>query len=89
MVPAGDLVGGLQQRLLAKIIQIMQHFGAPHTVGLDQLKFLRGQPAGLVEDLFVNGDLADIVQGRGQRDMILLLRRERISAADVQQMVEQ
>ena len=75
VVPAGDLVGGLQQRLLGKIFQTVQHFGTPHTVGLDQLKFLRGQPAGFVEHLFVNGDLANVVQGRGQRDMILLLRR--------------
>ena len=67
----------------------MQHLGAPHTVGLDQLKFLRCQPAGLVEDLFINGDLANVVQGRGQRDMILLLCRERIPAADLQQTVEQ
>ena len=84
MVPAGDLVGRLQQRLLCKIIQIMQHLGSQHTVGLHDLEFLRGQPAGLVEDLFVNPDFADVVQGRGQRNQILLFCRNRVVVADLQ-----
>ena len=33
VVPAGDLVGGLQQWLLAKIFQTVQHFGAPPYCG--------------------------------------------------------
>ena len=89
VVPAGDLVGRLQQRLLCKIIQIMQHLGSQHTVGLHDLEFLRGQPAGLVEDLFVNADFSDVVQGRSQRDHILLFRSDRVSAADLQQTAEQ
>ena len=84
MVPAGDLVGGLQQRLLGKFIQIMQHLGSQHTVGLHGLKFRRGQLAGFVEDFFVNADLADIVQSGGQRDHILLFCRNRVVAADLQ-----
>ena len=84
MVPAGDLVGGLQQRLLAEIFQLLQHLRAQHTVGLDDLKFLRGQPAGLVEDLFVDADLADVVEGRGQRNQILLFCRNRVVVADLQ-----
>ena len=84
VVPAGDLIGGLQQRLLAKIIQILQHLGSQHAVGLDDFKFLRGQFAGLVEDLVVNADLADVVQGRGQRDQILLFGRDRVLVTDLQ-----
>ena len=89
VMPAGNLVGRLQQRLLGKIIQIMQHLGSQHTVGLDDLKFLRGQFARFVENFFINADLADVVQGRGQRDHILLFRSNRVSAADFQQTVEQ
>ena len=84
MVPAGDLIGGLQQRLLAKIIQILQHLGSQYAVGLDDFKFLRGQFAGLVEDLVVNADLADVMQGRGQRDQILLFGRDRVLVTDLQ-----
>ena len=89
MVPAGDLVGRLQQRLLGKIIQIVQHLGSQHTVGLNDLEFLRGQLAGFIEDLFVNADLSDVMQGGGQRDHILLFRGDSVSAADLQQTVEQ
>ena len=84
MVPAGDLVGRLQQRLLGKLIQIVQHLGSQHTVGLNDLEFLRGQLAGFIEDLFVNADFSDVMQGGGQRDQILLFRGDRVVAADLQ-----
>ena len=89
VVPAGDLVGGLQKRLLGKVFGLVQHLCAQHTVGLDDLKFFRGQPAGFVEDLFVDADLADVVQGGGQRDVVLLLGGDGVLAADLQQAVEQ
>ncbi len=57
MVPAGDVVGGLQQGLILKVFQPSQHVGTLHTVGLDDLELLFGQPTGLVEDVFVNGNL--------------------------------
>ena len=84
VMPAGDLIGRLQQRLLTKIIQIVQHLGSQHTMGLHDLKLLRGQFAGLVEDLFVNADLPDVMQGRGQRDHILLFCRNRVLVAVLQ-----
>ena len=89
VVPAGDLVGGLQQRLLVEVFQLVQHLGPQHTVGLDDLEFFRGQLAGFVEDLFVDADLADVVQGRGQRDVVLLFGGDGVLAADLQQAVEQ
>ena len=48
VVPAGDLVGSLQKRLVCKAFGLLQHLCAQHTVGLDHRKFLCGQPAGLV-----------------------------------------
>ena len=53
-------------------------------MGLHDLKLLRGQFAGLVEDLFVNADLPDVMQGRGQRDHILLFCRNRVLVAVLQ-----
>ena len=40
MVPAGDVVGGLQQGLILKVFQPPQHVGTLHTVGLDDLELL-------------------------------------------------
>ena len=45
--------------------QISQHLGAHGGVGLDHLELFLGEPAGLVDDLVGDGDLADIVEGRG------------------------
>ena len=84
VVPAGDLVGSLQQRLLGKFIQIMQHPGSKHTVGLNDFKFLRGQFSGFIKNFFVNADFSDVMQGGGQRDHILLFRRDRVPVADPQ-----
>ena len=50
VVPAGDLVGGLQQRLVCKAFSLLQHLCAQHTVGLDHRKFFCGQLAGLIQD---------------------------------------
>ena len=83
VVPAGDLVGGLQQRLVCKAFSLLQHLCAQHTVGLDHRKFFCGQLAGLVQDGFVNADLADIVQCRRQRDVILLLGSQVVAAGSI------
>lgn len=40
MVPAGDVVGGLQQGFILKVFQPPQHVGTLHTVGLDDLELL-------------------------------------------------
>ena len=89
MVPAGDLVGGLQKRLVCKAFGLLQHLCAQHTVGLDHRKFLWGQPAGLIQDGFVNADLTDIVQRRRQRNVILLLGGQVVAAGQFHQPVQQ
>ena len=40
MVPAGDVVGGLQQGFILKVFQPPQHVGTLHAVGLDDLELL-------------------------------------------------
>ena len=57
-------------------------------MGLDDLELLRGQPAGLVQDLFVDGDLADVVQGRGQRDVLLHLGGDVVDVGAFEQFFE-
>jgi 2,4-dienoyl-CoA reductase (NADPH2) len=44
--------------------------------------------AGLVQDLFVDGDLADVVQGRGQRDVLLHLGGDVVDVGAFEQFCE-
>lgn len=71
VVPAGNAVSRLEQRLGVEVLQLAQHLRADGGVGLDDLELLLGQAAGFVQDLLVDGDLADVVQGCSQRDIIL------------------
>ncbi len=48
--------------------QVPEHLGADGGVGLHNLKLLGGEAPWLIEDLFVNGDFADIVKGGGGGD---------------------
>ena len=49
-------------------------------MGLDDLKLLRGQPPGFVQDVAVDGDLADVVESGGIRDEGFILPGEMVAA---------
>ena len=68
VMPAADVVGHLHQRVVLVDGEVFQHFRPGHGVGLHDGEFLVGEAAGLVEDLFVDGDLSNVVQGRGRAD---------------------
>ena len=80
MVPPGNDVGVLQQRFLRKIFQLVQHLGPAGGVLLDDLKLLRRQPSGLVQNFLVNGNFADVVQRRRQRNVVHFRGRELVAA---------
>ena len=58
-------------------------------MGLHDLKLLRRQAAGLVEDLAGDGDLADIVEGGGVADEDDVVAGQAIAVGLVQQVVQQ
>ena len=62
MMPAADLVSPLYQGLVLILLHSLQHIRTDDRMGLHDLKFLPGQLPGLVQDLLINGDLADIVK---------------------------
>ena len=63
---------------------MFDHLRADQGVRFHDLEFFLGQLAGLVQDLLIDTDLADVVQGRGQRNQILLFCRNRVVVADLQ-----
>ena len=65
VVPAADLIGGVDEGVVRVKGQLLQHLRTDERVGLDDLKLLRGQPPGFVQDVAVDGDLADVVEGGG------------------------
>ena len=74
VVPAADLIGDLNQRLILHHRKGLQDGSADSGMRLDDLEFLRRQFAGLVEDGIRNADFADVVQGGSgadERDIIL------------------
>ena len=68
VMPAADLDGGLEQRLLAVRRQPLEHGRADGGMGTDDVELLGRQAARLVEDVLGNADLADVVQGGGGDD---------------------
>ena len=68
VMPAADLDGGLEQRLLAVRRQPLEHGRADGGMGADDVELLGRQAARLVEDVLGNADLADVVQGGGGDD---------------------
>ena len=74
VVPAADLIGDLNQRLILHHRKGLQDGSADSGMRLDDLEFLRRQFAGLVEDGIRNADFADVVQGGSgadERDIVL------------------
>ena len=86
VVPAGDAAGRLQKRFGVEIFQSVEQGRALGGVGLEDGELLRRQAAGLVQYLLVDGDLADVVQGRGEGDVVLLLGREGVFIGLAQQL---
>ncbi len=68
VVPAADLVGHVHQGIMPVNRKIFQHIRADGGVSFHHGEFLVRQPAGLVENFFVNGDFADVVEGGGGGD---------------------
>jgi len=68
VMPAADLDGGLEQRLLAVRRQPLEHGRADGGMGADDVELLGRQAARLVEDALGDADLADVVQGGGGDD---------------------
>ena len=74
VVPAADLIGDLNQRLILRHRKVLQDGSANGGMRLDDLEFLRRQLAGLVEDGIRDADFADVVQGGSgadERDIVL------------------
>ena len=88
VVPAADGAGHLHQGLLGVDGQIVHHLRPHHRVGLHNLKFLVCEPAGLVEDLVGDGDLPDVVEGRGGADEGHIRLGEGVAVGLMLQMVE-
>ena len=65
VVPAADLIGGVDEGVVRVKGQLLQHLRTDERVGLDDLKLLRGQPPGLVQNVAVDGDFTDVVEGGG------------------------
>ena len=63
MMPAADIVGNLDHRLILIHLHTLQHGSSDEGMGLHNLKFFFRQAARLVQNLFVDADLADIVKG--------------------------
>ena len=79
VVPAADGVRRLDQRLLPEGRQLRQHIRPLHRMGLYDPELLRRQPSRLVQDLLVNGDLTDVMQGGGGGDNGDLLLRQAVA----------
>ncbi len=69
--------------------QRLEHIGPGDGVGLHDPELLVGEAAGLVEDVLRDGDLADIVQGRGQADEADLLLGEGVLVGFLGQAAQQ
>ena len=89
VVPARDLIRGLEQRLLIRERQAVQDIRADRRVRLHDLEFFLCQLAGLVDDLIRNADLADIVQRGRIGDQLNILLRQRIAVGLLHQTVQQ
>ena len=74
VVPAADLDGDLDQRLVAVLRQPLEHGCADDGMGADDVEFLGRQCARLVQNVLGDADLADVVQGgRGGDEADLVL----------------
>ena len=65
MVPA-DVVGVLEIPLIAHTFQALQNLASPECMGLHDFKLFYSEAARFIKYLIFNGNLADIVKGRGR-----------------------
>ena len=70
VVPAADIVRRAHQRLVAVNAEAVENFRAEDRMGLHDLKLCGRKLAGLVENFFIDGDLADVVQRRRRCDPV-------------------
>ena len=76
MVPAADVVGGLDKRFIFIAAQTVQHVRAHNGVRFHKIELLRGKPPGLVQDLIAYRNLSDVVQRRCHNDQLLRFGRQ-------------
>ena len=70
VVIQANIIDVAQIHGVADVADLLGQLAAHGGVGLHDLELLRGQRAGLGEDLVRNGDLADVVKGRGGGDPV-------------------
>ena len=80
VMPAADGVSHLDKGLFPKGFQMFDHLRADQCVRLHDLEFFLGQLAGLVQDLLIDTDLADVVESGGIRDEGFILPGEMVAA---------
>ena len=79
-MPAADGVSHLDKGLFLKGFQIFDHFRADQGVRFHDLEFFLGQLAGLVQDLLIDTDLADVMESGSIRDEGFILPGEMVAA---------
>lgn len=85
MVPAADVVGGLDKRFVFIAAQTVQHVRAHNGVRFHKIELLRGKPPGLVQNLIVYRNLSDVVQRRRHDDQLLRFGRQVIPVGFLRQ----
>ena len=74
MMVAADVIGILQVFLIAHTSQALQNLASLDRMGLHDFKLFLCKTSRLVKNLILNGNLADIVKGRGRsNDLYLFL----------------
>ena len=79
MVPAADLDRKFHQRLVLILGQIFQHLRTQNGVGVEDGGLFRRQVVG-AEDVVVDSNFADVMEGRGRRDEVAV---HSVQAVDV------
>ena len=89
VMPTADFIRGAHQCFAAVYAQFVQHIRADDRVGLHDVELLLRQAAGLVQNLVVYRDFADVVQRRCQHDQLLLLGRQVVLVGFLGQALQQ
>ncbi len=63
MVPTADLVRHFHQRLILIHLKIRKHVRTDHCMFFHDLTLLRRQTTRFIQNLLVNSDLSDVMQG--------------------------
>ena len=78
VVPATDITGNLNQRLILVKLHFLQYGSSDQRMGLHDFKFFCCQFSLLVQNLFINTDLSDIMKRRRRCDELSVCPGEMI-----------